>query len=57
MKKGNLNAFFREKCLTKNSINEQNFLTLLCQSYAQIDRRSGLADTAFLVCQSDYFAI
>ncbi len=29
--------------------NEQDFFALLCQSYAQIDRRGGLADTAFLV--------
>ena len=30
-------------------INEQDFLALLCQTYAQIDRRGGFADTAFLI--------
>ena len=38
-------------------INEQNFLALLCQTYAQIDRRGCLSDTAFLISQSNHFAI
>ena len=38
-------------------INEQDFLALFCQTHTQIDRRCCFSDTAFLISQSNHFAI
>lgn len=38
-------------------VNQQHSFSLLRQTYPQIDRRSGLANAAFLVGQSNHFAI
>ena len=39
------------------SIDEQGVLSFLYQTYAQIDRRGRFTDTAFLIGQSNHFAI
>ena len=39
------------------SINEQDFLSLLYQTYAQIDRRGRFTNAAFLIGQGNHFAI
>ena len=46
----------REICLCIG-INQQDFFTLLHQTYTQIDRCGCFSDTTFLVSQSNYFAI
>ena len=46
----------REICLCIG-INQQDFFTLLHQTYTQIDRCGCFSDTAFLVSQSNHFAI
>ena len=48
------NDFAHSLCIR---IDKQDFFALLCQAHAQIDRRCGLADTTFLIGQSNYFAI
>ena len=45
------------KVCLRIGVDEQHLFPLLCQSHAQIDRCGGLADTAFLVCQSNHFAV
>ena len=46
----------REICLCIG-INQQHLRALFCQTYTEIDRCGRFSDTAFLVCQSNHFAI